>query len=187
MTTEPVFFTTPTEMRAWLARHGATARELLVGFRKVSSGQPGITWPESVDEALCQGWIDGVRRRVDDTSYTIRFTPRRPGSIWSAVNIGRVAALRAAGRMQPAGETAFAARREDRSAVYAYENRPAELPAAFQQILRANPAAAAFFEAQPPSYRRTAVWQIVRAKQPATQRRRLGKLIAASVAGRRLF
>ena len=187
MTTEPIFFATPDEMRAWLARHAATARELLVGFHKVGSKRPSITWPESVDEALCYGWIDGVRRRVDGMSYTIRFTPRREGSIWSAVNIGRVAALRAAGRMQPAGEAAFAACREDKSAIYAYENRPAELPTAFQAILRANPAAAAFFEAQPPSYRRTAVWQIVSAKQPATQRRRLEKLLAASAAGRRLF
>ena len=184
---EPTFFATPAALRAWLTQHGATARELLVGFHKVSSGRPGITWPESVDEALCFGWIDGVRLRGDETSYTIRFTPRRKGSIWSAVNIGRVAALQAEGRMQPAGQAAFASRQENKSAVYAYENRPAELPAAHLEILRANPAARAFFEAQPPSYRRTAIWQIVSAKQDATQRRRLDKLVAACAAGKRLF
>ncbi len=184
---EPVFFATPAEMRAWFAEHAATARELLVGFRKVGSGQPSITWPQSVDEALCFGWIDGVRLRRDETSYTIRFTPRRKGSIWSAVNIGRVATLQAEGRMQPAGQAAFAARKENKSAIYAYENKPAELPGPLLEILRANPAARAFFEAQPPSYRRTAIWQIVSAKQEATQRRRLEKLIAACAAGKRLF
>ena len=140
-----------------------------------------------MDEALCVGWIDGVRRRLDDTAYTIRFTPRRKGSVWSMVNIGRVAALRAEGRLQPAGEAAFAARQEGRSGVYAYENGPAELPAMYAEILRANPAAWAFFEAQPPGYRRTAVWQIVSAKQEATRRKRLDTLVAASAAGRRLF
>ena len=184
---EPVFFATPADLRAWFAQHGPTATELLLGFRKVGSGRPSVTWPESVDEALCVGWIDGVRRRVDDTAYTIRFTPRRAGSIWSAVNVGRVAALRAGGRLRPAGEAAFAARREERSSVYAYENGPAELPAALAAILRADAAAWAFFEAQPPGYRRTAVWQIVSAKQEATQRKRLDKLVAACAAGRRLF
>ena len=184
---EPVFFATPADLRAWFAQHGANAAELLVGFRKVGSGQPSVTWPESVDEALCFGWIDGVRRRVDDTAYTVRFTPRRKGSIWSAVNIGRVAVLRVAGRLQPAGEAAFAARQENRSNVYAYENRPAELPAAYAAILRADAAAWAFFEAQPPGYRRTAIWQIVSAKQEATQRKRLEKLVVASAEGRRLF
>ena len=184
---EPVFFATPADLRAWFAQHGPTEKELLVGFRKVGSGQPSITWPESVDEALCVGWIDGVRRRVDDTAYTIRFTPRKKASIWSTVNIGRVAALRAEGRLGPAGEAAFAARQDNRSAVYAYENRPAELPAALEKILRAHPAAWAFFEAQPPGYRRTAVWQIVSAKQEATQLKRLEKLLAACAEGRRLF
>ena len=184
---EPVFFATPAELRTWFTQHGATEKELLVGFRKVGSGQPSVTWPESVDEALCVGWIDGVRRRLDDTAYTVRFTPRKQGSIWSAVNIGRVAALRASSRLGPAGEAAFAARQETRSAVYAYENRSAELPAALAAILRANPPAQAFFEAQPPGYRRTALWQIVSAKQEATQRKRLDKLIAACAAGRRLF
>ena len=184
---EPTFFATPAEMRAWLAGHHAAEKELLVGFRKVGSGQPGVTWPEAVDEALCFGWIDGVRRRVDDAIYTIRFTPRRKGSIWSAVNIRRVAALQAAGRMEAAGLTAFAARQENKSGIYAYENRPAELPSAYLEALQANPAARAFFEAQPPSYRRTAVWQIVSAKQEATRQKRLAKLIAGCAAGRRIF
>ena len=184
---EPTFFAAPEEMRAWLAQHHATARELLVGFHKVGTGQPSVTWPQSVDEALCFGWIDGVRRRVDEAGYTVRFTPRRPGSVWSAVNIGRVAVLQAEGRMQPAGLAAFGRRRQDRSAIYAYENGPAELPPELLATLRANPAARAFFEAQPPGYRRTAVWRIVRAKQAATQSKRLEKLIAASAEGRRLF
>ncbi len=184
---EPVFFATPAEMRAWLVRHHAAERELLVVFRKAGSGPPSLTWPQSVDEALCFGWIDGVRRRVDDVSYTTRFTPRKKGSIWSAVNIGRVAVLQAEGRMQAAGLVAFAARKENRSGIYAYENPPAELPASYLATLRADPAARAFFDAQPPSYRRTAIWQIVSAKQKATQQRRLVKLIAACAAGKRLF
>ena len=184
---EPTFFVTPAEMRAWLVRCHATERELLAGFRKVGSGQPGVTWPEAVDEALGFGWIDGVRRRVDDASYTIRFTPRRQGSIWSAVNIARVAVLQAAGRMEAAGLAAFAARQENRSGIYAYENLPAELPGPFLEALRADPAARAFFEAQPPSYRRTAVWQIVSAKREATRQKRLAKLIACCAAGKRLF
>ena len=184
---DPIFFATPTEMRDWLARHHATEREVFVVFHKLNSGRPNLTWSESVDEALCVGWIDGVRRRIDDLSYTTRFTPRRKGSIWSAVNIRKVAVLTAEGRMQPAGLAAFAERRENKSAVYSYENRPAELPGAHLEILLANPAALAFFEAQPPSYRRTAIWQIVSAKQEATQQKRLAKLIAACVARKRLF
>ncbi len=184
---KPVFFATPAEMRAWLTRHHATEPELLIGFHKVGSGQPSITWPQSVDEALCFGWIDGVRRRVDETSYTIRFTPRKKGSIWSAVNIGRVAILQAEGRMQAAGLAVFAPRKDSKSGIYAYENPPAELSASHLEILRADPAAHAFFEAQLPSYRRTAIWQIVSAKQEATQQKRLAKLIAACAAGKRLF
>src|SRR5881275_2133923 len=124
---EPVFFATPEEFRAWLAAHHADERELLVGFHKKASGKPSMTWPESVDEALCVGWIDGVRKSLGGSRYTIRFTPRRPGSVWSSVNIRRAQALLEQGRMQPAGLKAFQARRENRSGIYSYEQRPVDL------------------------------------------------------------
>src|SRR5438067_9819383 len=122
------FFRSPSELQDWFAEHHATSRELWVGFYKKGSGKPSINWPESVDEALCVGWIDGIRKSLDGESYTIRFTPRRPGSIWSAVNIKRATALTAEGRMRPAGRKAFAARKEYKSGIYSYEQRPAELP-----------------------------------------------------------
>ncbi len=118
---KPTFFDTPESFRRWLEEHHETARELHVGFHKVASGRGGITWPQSVDEALCFGWIDGVRRSLGPDAYTIRFTPRRPVSTWSAVNIARVEVLTAEGRMRPAGERAAAARREERSRIYSYE------------------------------------------------------------------
>src|SRR6186997_290662 len=120
---KPTFFATPAEFRAWFEANHQSAKELLVGFYKRGSGKPGITWPESVDQALCFGWIDGVRKSVDEDSYTIRFTPRRRGSIWSAVNIKRANELKAAGLFQSAGIAAFAARRENKSGIYAYEQR----------------------------------------------------------------
>ncbi len=184
---EPAFFASPAEMRAWLARHHTTEREVFVVFHKIGSGRLNLTWSDSVDEALCFGWIDGVRQRIDEHSYTTRFTPRRKGSIWSAVNIRKVATLTSQGRMQPTGLAAFAGRRENKSGIYSYENRLAELPGPYLQTLHANPAARAFFERQPPSYRRTAIWQIVSAKQEATQQKRLAKLIAACADGKRLF
>ena len=182
----PIFFATPAEMREWFARHHATAPELLAGFCKRGSGEPSITWPESVDEALCVGWIDGIRRSLDARHYTIRFTPRRRGSIWSAVNIRRVEVLTAEGRMLPAGLRAFAARREDRSIIYSYEQRHAGLEESHAEALRANPEAKRFFEAQPPSYRKRMSWWVASAKREETRRLRLEKLIAASAAGRRL-
>ena len=139
MTGAPTFFRTPDDLRQWFAQYAARGKELLVGFYKRGSDEASITWPESVDEALCVGWIDGVRRGVDERSYTIRFTPRRPGSIWSAVNIARVAALSAEGRMQPAGLAAFAARKEARSVVYAYEQEGNNaLPEPYAGSFRAN-------------------------------------------------
>jgi uncharacterized protein YdeI (YjbR/CyaY-like superfamily) len=146
-----------------------------------------MTWPESVDEALCYGWIDGVRRRVDDERYTIRFTPRKPGSIWSAVNLKRAGELIERGLMQPPGLKAFDARREDRSRTYAYEQAggPA-LGDEFEAIFRANEPAWKFFQAQAPSYRRTAAWWIISAKREDTRRKRLATLIEDSTAGRRL-
>ena len=183
---QPTFFPTPADLRRWFAEHHATTPELIAGFYKRGAGEPSITWPESVDEALCVGWIDGVRRLLDDRSYTIRFTPRRQGSIWSAVNIRRVEALTAEGRMQPAGLRAFAARRENRSGIYSYEQRQASLPEPYAGLLKADPAACRFFEAQPPSYRKKLGWWIVSAKREATRLKRLEKLIAESAAGRRL-
>jgi uncharacterized protein YdeI (YjbR/CyaY-like superfamily) len=183
---EPTFFATPEDWRAWLAEHHATRDELLVGFHKVGSGRPSITWPESVDEALCFGWIDGVRRRLDDVSYTIRFTPRRPASTWSAVNIRRFGELSAEGRVAPAGEAAFAARRPDRSGVYAYEqtHRTQELSPEYAERLAADPAAAEFFSAQPPWYRRNTSYWVMSAKRAETRERRLQELITDSAAGR---
>jgi uncharacterized protein YdeI (YjbR/CyaY-like superfamily) len=182
---KPTFFATPAAFRTWLQRHHDSAPELLVGFYKRDSGRPSITWPESVDEALCFGWIDGVRRNAGADAYTIRFTPRRATSIWSAVNVARVAALEKAGRMRPAGRQAFAARRATKTAVYSFERKePAALAAAETAALSANTAASAFFEARPPWYRRAALHWIVSAKRDETRARRLAQLIADSAAGR---
>jgi uncharacterized protein YdeI (YjbR/CyaY-like superfamily) len=182
---EPTFYATAEEWRAWLATHHAGAREHWVGFHKRATGRPSMTWAESVDQALCFGWIDGVRKRVDDERYMIRFTPRTPSSRWSRVNVARVAELEAAGLMHPAGRATFAARTE--VGTYSHEQCPA---AAFdserERRLRANAAAAAFFDAQPPGYRRTATHWVMSAKREETRDRRLAQLIADSAAGRRI-
>lgn len=178
------FFQTPAAFRAWLEAHHATARELWVGFYKKGSGEPSITWPESVDEALCFGWIDGLRKSIDGKSYTIRFTPRKPGSVWSAVNIKRVQVLVDAGRMRPAGLAAFQARRENKSGIYSYEQRRDELEEPYAGLLRKNKAAWAFFQAQPPSYRKAAGWWVVSAKKEETRLKRLQQLIEDSADGR---
>jgi len=180
---KPTFFATPAAFRAWLERHHASRDELWVGFHKKGTGRPSITWPESVDEALCFGWIDGLRKSVDETSYMIRFTPRRATSIWSAVNIRRVEALAAEGRMRPAGEAAFAARREEKSRVYSFESKPAALAPEFERVLRANRRAAAFYDAQPPWYRRTTAFWVMSAKREETRARRLAALIACCAKG----
>jgi uncharacterized protein YdeI (YjbR/CyaY-like superfamily) len=181
------FFRTPAELREWFRGHHATERELWVGFYKRATGRPSITWPESVDEALCVGWIDGIRKRVDDERYTIRFTPRRARSIWSAVNIRCVQALADAKRMRAPGTKAFAARQENRSGIYAYEQRGDRLEEPYASLLRNKPAAAAFFEAQSASYRKTIGWWIVSAKKEETRLARLARLIDASAAGKRLL
>jgi uncharacterized protein YdeI (YjbR/CyaY-like superfamily) len=182
---EPTFFATQADFGAWLEAHHADGRELLVGFYKTGSGRPSITWPESVDEALCFGWIDGVRRSIDEDSYSIRFTPRTARSIWSAVNIERAGELIALGRMRPAGLAAFAARRDDRSAIYSHEQRRSpELEADQEARFRADAAAWAWFEDQAPWYRRAAIHWVVSAKRPETRERRLAALIADSAAGR---
>jgi uncharacterized protein YdeI (YjbR/CyaY-like superfamily) len=183
---EPTFFATPAEWRAWLQEHHDSERELLVGFYRRASGRPSITWPESVDEALCFGWIDGVRRSRDAESYTIRFTPRQRRSTWSAVNVARVRELEAEGRMHAAGLEAFARRSDDRTAIYSYEQRrTATLSEEQEAQLRADPAAWAYFQAQPPSWRRTAAHWVTSAKREETRERRLAQLVEACAEGRR--
>lgn len=185
--TPPVFFEDAQAFRAWLAAHAHKETELLVGFHKVSTGKPCMTWSESVDQALCYGWIDGVRKRVDDATYTIRFTPRKAGSIWSAVNIDKVAKLREQGLMTPAGEAAFAQRSEDRSRVYSHEREtPAELAPEDLARFRRHKAAWAFFESCPPGARKRMLHVVTSAKKPETRAARLDRLIAACAEGRRL-
>lgn len=183
----PIFFKTPAEFRAWFAQHAATESELIVGFYKRGSGHASITWPESVDEALCVGWIDGVRTRIDDAAYKIRFTPRKPTSTWSAINIERVRVLSLEGRMTDAGQQAFSHRREAKSKIYAYEQaEAATLAPQDEALFRKNKAAWKFFAAQPPGYRHQQIWRIVSAKRTATRAARLAKLIEASQMGLRL-
>jgi uncharacterized protein YdeI (YjbR/CyaY-like superfamily) len=183
---EITFFRSPSDLRKWFERHHATATELWVGYYKKGTGKLSITWPESVDEALCFGWIDGIRKSIDNLSYTIRFTPRRGGSIWSAVNIKRAKALADERRMQPVGLKAFHARRENKSGIYAYEQRRAQLEEPYHSMLRKNKAAWNFFQAQPPYYRKTVGWWVVSAKQEQTRLNRLEQLIQASASGKRL-
>jgi uncharacterized protein YdeI (YjbR/CyaY-like superfamily) len=184
---EPRFFPAASAWRKWLEKNHATADELWVGFHKKASGKPSITWPESVDEALCFGWIDGVRKSIDEDSYKIRFTPRRPGSTWSLVNMKRVEELSALGRLQSAGIDAFAVRKEKRSGIYAYEQRKkAALDPEQERRFRASKRAWDFFQSQPPSYRQTASWWVISAKREETRERRLATLIKDSAAGRRI-
>jgi uncharacterized protein YdeI (YjbR/CyaY-like superfamily) len=183
----PRFFATAQEFRAWLGEHHEDSEELWVGFYRKDTPRPGITWPEAVDQALCFGWIDGVRRRVDDTRYTNRFTPRRARSTWSAINIDRAKELIRRGLMRPAGLRAFEARGDDRSALYSYEQRhAARLDPEQERALRANRKAWAFFQEQPPWYRRAVVHWITSAKKDETRSRRLSRVIEESGARRRV-
>jgi uncharacterized protein YdeI (YjbR/CyaY-like superfamily) len=185
-TPRPSFFATPAEFRKWLEQNHATAPELWVGYYKKNSGKPSVTWPESVGEALCFGWIDGIRKRVDEISYKIRFTPRRPGSIWSGVNIKRAEELNAEGRMRPAGMKSFVARIENRSGIYSYEQRGDQLEEPYRSKLKENKSAWNFFQVLPPGYRKRIGWWVVSAKQEETRRKRLEKLIEAFSAGKRI-
>jgi uncharacterized protein YdeI (YjbR/CyaY-like superfamily) len=181
----PIFFAKPSELQAWFKKNHDKASEIWVGFHKKSSGQPSITWPESVDEALCFGWIDSVRKSVNDTSYTNRFTKRKARSTWSAVNIRRAKELIGLGRMQPAGIKAFEQRSDERSAIYSYEQRQsAKLSGAFEKQFRANKKAWKFFRAQAPWYQRVAAFWVVSAKKDDTRLKRLAKLIEDSENGR---
>lgn len=182
----PKFFKTPSAFRKWLEAHHASSKELWVGFNKKGSGKPSIDWPESVDEALCFGWIDGIRKSIDEESYKIRFTPRKPGSIWSAVNIRNVEKLVTESRMRPAGLKAFEARKEYRSGIYSYEQRSPELVEPYLGKLKRNKAAWKFFQIQPPGYRKQMNWWVVSAKQEETRLKRLDKLIEESAKGRRI-
>jgi uncharacterized protein YdeI (YjbR/CyaY-like superfamily) len=184
---KPIYFESPAAFRKWLQHNHDKVDELWVGFHKKSSGRPSLTWQQSVDEALCFGWIDGIRKSVDDTRYVIRFTPRREKSIWSAVNIKRVGELTELGLMHAAGKAAFQRRGDDRSAIYSYEQRKtATLPPAFEKQLKANKAAWSFFREQPPSYQRVASFYVISAKRPETQLKRLHNLIAESARGVRI-
>jgi uncharacterized protein YdeI (YjbR/CyaY-like superfamily) len=182
--TQPVFFPDAASFRAWLEANYATAPELSVGFRKKATGLPSLTWPEARDEALCFGWIDGIRHRIDDESYRIRFTPRRAGSIWSKVNVERFAALTAAGRMTEAGAAAYTGK-EDRTH-YSYEAAPRELAPAETALFRKNKAAWADWQQRPPGYRKLCLHWITSAKRPETRAKRLATLIEDSAAGRKI-
>ncbi len=181
------YFATQYDFRKWLAKNHQTASELLVGFYKVGSGKPSMTWPESVDQALCFGWIDGIWRRIDDESYSIRFTPRKKTSIWSAINIKKIEELTKLGQMQPIGLAAYQNRTENKSKIYAYESDAKELSAEFEEQFRSNKKAWAFFSTQAPSYRKTIIHRIMTAKQEKTRLSRLIEAIAASERGKRLI
>lgn len=180
---KPTFFKTPADLRAWFEKNHDTIPELLVGFYKVGSGKGGITYQDAVDEALCLGWIDGIRKAYDESSYTIRFTPRKKKSIWSAVNIKHATRLEQAGRMREAGLKAFHERDLSRTNQYSFENKERKLDAAYEKKFRANKKAWAWFSAQAPYYQRTASWWVISAKQEATRAKRLEILIRDSEAG----
>lgn len=183
---KPMFFKTPAEFRAWLKKHHQAANELWVGYYRKDSGKPSITWQESVDEALCFGWIDGIRKRVNDQAYTNRFTPRRAGSNWSAINIGRVGELSKQKRMAPAGLAAFAKRTEKKSRIYNYEQKDIpDFSPEIEKQFKKNKKAWQFFLTLPPYYRKGETRWITSAKQEETRQRRLDKVIAACESGRR--
>jgi len=183
---KPKFFSRPDQFREWLERNHDRETELLVGFHKKNSGKKSVTYGEALDEALCFGWIDGVRKNLDETSYTIRFTPRKARSIWSNVNVNHVERLIKAGRMHASGLHAYARRDPKRTGIYAFENRPREFAPEYEKQFRANKTAWKFFEQQPPGYKRTIIFWVMSAKQEETRRRRLERLIADSEQGVRV-
>lgn len=175
------FFPTPADFRKWFEANHDKETELLVGFYKKDTGKPSITWPESVDQALCFGWIDGIRKKIDEDSYSIRFTPRKKSSIWSAVNIKRVGELKELGLMKPTGLFVFEQRKEDKSGIYSYEQRDkAALDPDHEKLFRANEKAWDWFHKQAPSYRKAAIWWVVSAKQESTRQKRIATLITDS-------
>ena len=180
------FFASPAEFRAWLEKHHDSETEVWVGSYRKATGKQGMTWSESVDQALCFGWIDGIRKSIDDERYKQRFTPRKPRSNWSKINVEKVAKLTAEGLMTPAGLAAFEKRSEAKTGIYSYENPPENFEPKQEAAFKKDPKAWAFFEAQPRSYRRVAIWWVLSAKREETRERRLRTLIADSNAGRRL-
>jgi uncharacterized protein YdeI (YjbR/CyaY-like superfamily) len=187
MTLKPRFFASPSAWRAWLEEHYADTEELWVGLYKRESGRPSITWPEAVDGALCFGWIDGIRKSIDDISYKIRFTPRKPRSVWSAINVKRASELSNTGLMHSAGLAAFQKRDEKRSEIYSYEQRKrAKLPDVYTKQFRNQPVAWAFFQAQPPGYKRICSWWVISAKKEETRLKRLAELIEHSAHQRKI-
>jgi uncharacterized protein YdeI (YjbR/CyaY-like superfamily) len=182
---KPKFFSSPEQFREWLAKNHDSASELLIGFHKKDSGKKSITYPQALDEALCFGWIDGVRRSLDDTSYTIRFTPRKPRSIWSNVNVRHVERLTKEGRMAAPGIKAYALRDPERTGIYAFENKPREFSPEFEKKFRANKRAWEFFQTEPPSIRRVCIFWVMNAKKEETRLRRLEQLIDSSSKGLR--
>ena len=179
----PTFFATQSVFRKWLQKNHKRKTEILVGFYKVGSGKPSMTWPQSVDEALCFGWIDGVRKSIDKDSYQIRFTQRKPTSIWSAINIKKVEALTKQGLMQPAGLASFEKRKDSKSRIYSYENDEAELTLSFKKQFKANKKAWDYFQSLAPGYKKISVHWVMRAMQEATREKRLKKLIADCAMG----
>lgn len=179
----PIFFAKPSDFRKWLKKYNQKETELLVGFYKVGSGKPSMTWSQSVDEALCFGWIDGVRTSIDNESYQIRFTPRKPSSIWSAVNIKKIEELTKLGLMQPAGLSSFEQRTEKKSKIYSYENDEVKFTTAFEKQFKANKKAWDYFKTLASSYKKVSTNWVMSAKQEATQIKRLHILIADSEAG----
>lgn len=180
------FFPTPADFRKWLAEYHNSEKELLVGFYKVGCGKPSITWSQSVDEALCFGWIDGIRKNIDKDSYSIRSTPRKVNSIWSTININKVAELTRQGLMHPAGLAAYSKRSEAKSAIYSYEKPPVVFAVEYEQLLKANKGAWTYFQSQPASYRNPVTHWVMSAKQEKTRQKRLHELIADCVAGRKI-
>ncbi len=184
---DPIYFASSPDLRRWMERNHSRRDEVWVGFHRKATGVPSVTWPEVVDVALCFGWIDGIRKTVDGTRYKNRLTPRRRGSNWSLKNINRMRELIAEGLVTPEGLAAFEARRDDRSGVYSFEQEaPAALPTAMEAELRANQAAAAFFDSQPPGYQRRAIHWVLDARREETRQRRLRTLISDSESGLRI-
>ncbi|HEU0026134.1 MAG TPA: YdeI/OmpD-associated family protein [Ktedonobacterales bacterium] len=183
---EPIFFASGAEVRGWLEAHGGAAGEVLIGFYKKGAAQRGVTYQQALDEALCFGWIDGVRKGLDAERYSIRFTPRKKGSVWSAVNMARVEELRVLGRMRPAGLAAFEGRDPRKETQYSYEAAHRNLPDEYVARFQEHAGAWAYFQAQPPSYRRVASWWVISAKREETRARRLAKLIQVSSDSQRL-
>jgi uncharacterized protein YdeI (YjbR/CyaY-like superfamily) len=183
---KPTYFPTPADFRTWLTENHAHHTELFVGFHKKASNKPSITYPEAVDQALCFGWIDGVRKSVSSTSYIVRFTPRKPKSYWSKINTKRANELIQQGLMQPPGAKVFAARDQATTKRYSFEREAAQLTPAYAKQFRSNAKAWTFFRSQAPYYQRVATFWVVSAKQEATRQRRLQTLIATSAQSRRL-